>query len=289
MLRNILLSGAAIAALSTTAFAADLPSRKAPPVEPYVAAPIFTWTGFYIGANAGASFGGNRGIDASGAFLAPANAAFLPFAQIPRQDNNVGFTGGVTIGYNYQFSNVVFGFEGDANYLSRGTNASFSRAGIPAAPFGFGAPPNTLAVTRNNSDGDFFATARLRLGYSFDRALFYVTGGAAFRGNNNSNNYVVTYTNAGGATIASFADRGGSNNNNIGYTVGGGIEYAFNNNWSMKAEYLYSSFSGGNRALTDPANPAFSYTVRNRDDFSIARAGLNYKFGGPASSVVARY
>ncbi len=130
---------ALLAGVATSALAADLPTRKAPPAPAVYAPPIFTWTGFYVGVNGG--YGVNSG--SSSDFGNPSG----------------GFVGG-TAGYNYQMGQLVLGVEGDvdwANLTSGGTNA----------------------VGAYNTNIDTLLTVRARAGYAIDRTLLYVTGGYA--------------------------------------------------------------------------------------------------------------
>ncbi|BAT60475.1 hypothetical protein GJW-30_1_03018 [Variibacter gotjawalensis] len=123
-----------------------------------------------------------------------------------------GVTGGGQIGYNFQFSpNFVFGLEADVQ----------------------GADIKSGAVTTN-----LWGTVRGRVGYAFDNALVYGTGGYAW----------------GRTELGALKDT------RSGYAVGGGLEYAFAPNWSTKVEYLYVDLEG--RAA----------------DFSVVRLGVNYRF-----------
>lgn len=137
-----ILIGALLAGVASSALAADLPTRKAPPV-PYVAPPLFTWTGFYIGANGGGGFASMDHSD--GVFHGPS-----------------GGLGGVTAGYNYQMNQFVLGLEGDFDW----GDISSRRTLDPFGSFG-------------KINMDEFATARVRAGMAFDRSLVYLTGGYA--------------------------------------------------------------------------------------------------------------
>ena len=196
------LTAAGAIAIAGSAFAADLPSRRAP--APYLAPPpVFTWTGFYIGLNAGAGFrtntnNGNNFLN--GGFGGNSNG------------NNVAFIGGGQIGYNWQTGPIVFGLETDAQYRSS---------------FGVGNNGGLFGNTNQRNDG-FLGTARGRIGYAFSPMfMIYATGGAAYGNtfaNANNNNFL----------FGGFGGFGGNNNNNnfrVGYTVGGGLEYAFTPNW----------------------------------------------------------
>lgn len=276
-MKNFLTTAAALAALvaSMPALAADLPARyaKAPA---YVAAPIYNWTGFYIGANAGYGFSDNDTITTTG--QAPINVTNVNAGARAASVglNRDGFVGGGQIGYNWQTGpNFVFGVEADIAY----TDFNRSRT-IATFPIG-GALP-TLNNTFN-SKMDYFGTVRGRLGYSFGQTLLYATGGFAYGDVDNSASFF------GPAGNLQFFGR--NSGVKTGYTVGGGIEHAFTSNWSVKAEYLYYDLGSSNVnvaviPLLVGQGGGTGYDTRFRNDGHIVRAGLNYKFGGP---IVARY
>jgi outer membrane immunogenic protein len=137
-----ILIGALLAGVASSAFAADLPTRKAP-AAPYIAPPIFTWTGYYIGINGGGAWGSME--HSAGIFSDPSGGLI-----------------GITTGYNYQMNQFVIGFEGDFDWGDISSHNTID----PLGSFG------KINVQE-------FATARARLGMAFDRALFYVTGGYA--------------------------------------------------------------------------------------------------------------
>jgi len=196
-MKKILLSSVALLGLTAGAMAADLPSRRAP--APIVAAvPVFTWTGFYVGVNAGYGWNSDDEVTIDGVTF--------------ELDNEGGFVGGAQVGYNYQIGSFVVGLEGDIQYADFGGDDDFSSS-------------------------DWFGTARARAGVAFDRALVYATGGFAFADDAN------------------------------GWTVGGGVEYAFTNNLSAKVEGLYVNL--------DTDTPVGSYDA----EFGVVRAGLNFRFG----------
>lgn len=257
------------AATVSVAAAADLPTRMAPPMM--AAAPIFTWTGVYVGANLGGGFN-NSG--SSNSFFYPLNAitgsegSNGTLRLNGKRGDDVGFTGGAQIGYNYQFGagpGLVVGVEADAQYLSFGGR---SRAGTTDYTFSaltpFGTPANGLAfadpsatvVHKSARDIDYFGTVRGRLGYAFNQSLAYVTGGLAY----------------------------GGGDTDIGYAVGGGFEYAISRNLSVKLEGLYVNLdtkktAGAGTSIYDVTTNTLTITDRNRNqDFEVARVGLNYRF-----------
>jgi outer membrane immunogenic protein len=235
VIHKLLLSTVALAALAGTAFAADLPSRQAPPVYVPPPIPVFTWTGIYIGGQVGYAFGkDSNNIN-------------------PSSSSTSGVIGGAHIGYNYQLpNNIVVGLEGDVE----GSSAR--------------ATTNYGAVTGYYNEA-IQGSVRGRAGYAVDRALFYATGGAAFGGIRN--NYFK------GAAEDSVS------HTRIGYTVGGGVEYAINNNWSVRAEYRYTDFGHYTDYLTNTAAgaPYTKHDAENRVEL-----GFSYKFDTLAP-VVARY
>jgi outer membrane immunogenic protein len=235
-MKKILLAGVALAALSGAASAADLPARTAP-VAPIIAAvPVFTWTGFYVGVNAG--YGWNSG---DSQYVDPA------FGYTANGDDDGGFIGGAQVGYNYQIGSFVLGVETDLQYANVGNK----NAGYYAGYYG-----------SDDSDG-YFGTVRARAGVAFDRALIYVTGGLAY-GDLGNNNYY-------GLNTTDYYYGGGGDDSNWGWTLGGGVEYAFTNNLTAKVEGLYVNL--------DTKNSGGLYYTGNGDtEFGVVRAGLNYKF-----------
>lgn len=159
-MKKILLSSVALLGLTAGAMAADLPSRRAP--APIVAAaPIFTWTGFYVGVNAGVGF--NNGDD---------DIVFGTDTIFADSDDDASFVGGAQVGYNYQMGSFVVGVEGDLQWADFGST-TYDFTGIGTGGL----------YTTDSSD--WFGTVRGRVGVAFDRALIYATGGWAFTDNRN--------------------------------------------------------------------------------------------------------
>ena len=263
----------AVVLASGAAFAADLPRRTAPPA--FIAPPVFTWTGFYIGVNAGYAFGDQNSNRLTPNFGAALNAGF---PAIGRGRSNDGFTGGGQIGYNFQYgNNFLVGFETDINYLSNGGNRR-STGYFLGAPFAAG---STLVVNDSRSGDGYLGTVRGRLGYTFDRTLLYVTGGLAYGELGSQRNGTATFFAPNGAQGATFTQGGGSDTR-VGYALGAGLEYAFTQNWTAKVEYIYADLGGDKRRIyTDltGANPNFNFIAsKQSSSTNIVRVGLNYKF-----------
>ena len=120
----------------------------------------------------------------------------------------------------------------------------------------------------------FFATVRGRGGIAFDRFLVYGTGGVAF-GNRRDFGNTFLGTTFGGVDL--FTTNTGSNTA-VGYTVGAGVEYAFLNNWSIKAEYLFADLGRNRRTFVSPFTGAGVIIDARREQSHIVRVGLNYRF-----------
>jgi outer membrane immunogenic protein len=163
------ISAAAILA-SGSAFASDLPTHKAPPPPPPV--PVFTWTGFYIGLNAGVAVNSSYNPVFVAGGLFPTSASNLVLGT---NSGGTGFTGGAEAGYNWQTGAVVFGLETDINYIDR---SGVKNGTYATNPVGYGAAYPTYTLSGFDQD-NWFGTVRGRVGYAADRALFFVTGGLA--------------------------------------------------------------------------------------------------------------
>jgi outer membrane immunogenic protein len=264
MFRKLLLSTVAVTAMVGSAYAADLPSRRAPPPMAYAPpVPIFTWTGLYVGINAGAAFRGNSNI----VYPSSAFGGAVPLPGLSTNtSNNARFIGGGQVGYNWQINQFVLGVETDFQGLTRANNNLYG---------GYG----------SNGGAGYLGTVRGRLGVAMDRFLVYGTGGFAY-GNTNSNNTVIGLNNFG---APAYFTNYSNNNIRVGYAVGAGVEYAFTPNWSVKVEYLFADLGRNNRTYLAPGGLS-GFTVNNREQDHIIRAGLNYRFGwaGPGP-VLARY
>ena len=295
-MKQFLMGTTIFAGLTASALAADLPRRAAPPV--FTPVPVFTWTGFYAGFNAGYGFGtqDNRAPTVVGV---PAAAGLFAVGAVPvpgafafsNRSNNDGFVGGGQVGYNYQFtpgSGVVIGIEADAQYVDFGRDRNrFAFATVPGGDI----TPGSLVFNPNGLSGlDYFGTVRGRLGYAFDRTLVYGTGGFAYG--------------SGGGRDFGLPNRS-TDDFQTGYAVGGGVEFALptdsflnffrSSAVTFKIEGLYVNLDRGNRNngifAINPAGAAVGVTspgvvlvsgganVRRDTEFAVVRAGLNYKFG----------
>src|SRR6476469_10902492 len=268
MLRKILMTTVAASAMAGSAYAADLPSRQPPPA--YVPpVPIFTWTGFYIGANVGGVFRANNSSPLDNAVFFGGAAPLGALIVANNNNNNGRFLVGGQAGVNWQINNFVLGIEGDGDVAIGGNN-------------------NFPGFLNPRTNTGFFGTVRGRGGIAFDRLLVYGTGGVAFGTRRDFGNTFIG-TSFGVPTL--FTTNTGSNTA-IGYTVGAGVEYAFLNNWRLKGEYLFTDLGANRRSFISPATGAGVIINARREQFHIVRVGLNYKFNwgfGAAAPVVASY
>jgi outer membrane immunogenic protein len=204
-MKKFLLTTVALVALGATvpALAADLPARAPYTKAPAYAAPLYNWTGFYVGGHIGGVFSDNSSFGG----LSTGN------------NGNARFLGGLQGGADYQFHpNWVIGAEAEYSWIA-GNNGSII---FPGAVGG--------QTFTNSQRGLGSVTGRI--GYTWGPGLLYVKGGYAFSDNNNS------LVNGAGAAVP-FALSGNQTN---GYTVGAGLEYMFTQNWSAKIEYQYYNF-----------------------------------------------
>jgi outer membrane immunogenic protein len=259
--RKLIIAGAACL-ITVPAVAADLPV-KAPLAPPSLA---FSWTGLYIGGNAGYHWDRDRATTAAdpvGWTVAGAAAidAITPGTVRPR-----GFAGGVQAGYNWQMGTMLWGFEADVDWLDGRAARSVT---------GFGGGVNPLDVFTTAARDRLLATFRGRIGLVFDRSLVYVTGGLAV----SDARFTDSFGSFGNTVIATTT----TSSTRAGWTVGGGWEYAFFERWSAKFEYLYADFGRFNTSIPSCVGcaPGSDITVRHHFTENIARVGLNYRLGGP--------
>lgn len=218
--------------------AADL-RRPAPVAAPVPVAYVHNWTGFYFGGHIGGGWS-DRCLTTEFGTGACSDAS--------------GWLGGGQVGWNFQTGQFVFGVEFSGSWSDiGGGNASGSLPG----GWWFSSEGKTLLMLTG------------RLGYSVDRALFYVTGGGAWA-RNSANLY-----NGAFVTTVDF-DR-------QGWTIGGGFEYAFSPNWSLAGQYNFVDLGSKDLYFAIPdVNGSVS------QDLHIATLRLNYRFGWGAP-VTARY
>jgi outer membrane immunogenic protein len=267
--------------------AADLPApsyTKAPAMS----APVSNWTGFYVGANGGYGWK-NTDVTETPGDPNTARVAF-GFTNVPPATASFakkGGLGGIQLGDNWQFTDrLVAGVETDFDW------SDVKGDGSAPTTIAFGATPATFNASQKI---EWFGTLRARLGYlPTDNLLLYATGGLAYGrvdesanvvlppgASNSTGNFGFGYacgTFYGNATCFT----GAQSRTSAGWAVGGGAEYAFSRNVSLKFEYLYVNLGSGTFAsptvVVSALTPSFLNTSSGDAAFGLARIGLNYRF-----------
>jgi outer membrane immunogenic protein len=243
MKRSFVLSAVLTSVLAGSAMAADMPT-KSPVYRPEA----FSWSGFYVGAVAGAGIVTPQFND-KGNFLT--GGAW--------QTGDWAFTGGGTVGYNWQSGSAVFGVEADFSWTS------FDRS-----------LTNPQFISQFDAKWNWFSTVRARFGLALDRTLVYATAGVAIV----DQDYEV-FRQGNGCGPASGDPCAKLSKTEVGLALGAGVEYALASNWSFKAEYLFIKLPTKDIGLSFANAPGntFQYTT----DAHFARVGLNYRFDGPGA------
>jgi outer membrane immunogenic protein len=253
MKKSLLVLAGAVA-LAGSATAADMPAayKALPP------APVFTWTGCYLGGNGGGGRAHDDWQQTGGLALGPVRAN--------------GWLGGAQGGCDYQVSSFVFGIEGQYDSADMHGIALITQAG-------------SATGAQLTSGVDRIATATGRIGYAFDHVLLYAKGGAAYA----HYNHELASVNFSSPPVPLLA--GGQNV--TGFVVGGGFEVAIWQNLSFKAEYNYFDL-GTNGAPLNCVGAACNGGGANGITFDIHQRmqtfmlGVNYRFGG-LGPLVAKY
>ena len=295
-------SAIALAISAGPALASDLPSTREPPPLPpepapyFAPAPVSNWTGFYVGLNAGGTFGGDNNIYvAAGALSSNVDAAALSATGSGTGDGNFGgFIGGGEIGRNWQLApTIVAGVETDIQGVAGdGGGSSFASA----AP-GVLAPGHTflgsVAVSRSLN---YLGTLRGRIGYlATPSLLLYATGGLAYGGTSLSSSFLGTESKGAGVVVGESYNGVASSSSQVGWTAGGGLEWMFARNWSAKVEYLYYDLGlvsiGGPLQLYSERGTGYGASQTSTQfNGHVVRAGLNYHFGSSTPApVLAKY
>jgi outer membrane immunogenic protein len=273
-MRRIVLAAAALMMLGNVASAADLaPGTYTKAPSPAVS-PVYNWTGFYAGINGG--WGENKTTGDSyclnpAGVLNGVGCGIFP-------NGNVSPSGGLfggQAGYNFQSGHMVYGFEADIQWSDiKGSSSAFTH--FPQVGLaGLFTTPGTFAMSQSL---DWFGTARGRVGYAWDRVLLYATGGLIYGRENVSS--AVNFTSGVSYLSSDVSVR-------AGWTVGGGLEYAFTNNWSGRVEGLY--YDMGSETISSGSSPAVTGFTRAGVfgyQGAIVRGAIDYRFDGP---IVARY
>ena len=243
-----------VLAMATAAEAADLPVAPAPVYLPLA----FTWTGFYLGGNIGGAWARDQWSESQFGMNLSVGAS------------GGHFIGGGELGFNYQIGTFVIGIDGDFDWSGNNPNATGNQVFIPAIAQQF------QIVSTNK----WVATAAARFGFAVGHVLLYSKAGGGWVGNSG----LVVNDLTTGASIGGF-----NSGANAGWLVGGGVEWAVTDNWTVKLEYDYLGLKGQSFVIPPTSPFLVGDTFANSPhNLQMAKVGVNYLFnwGGP---VVARY
>ncbi len=286
-MRHLLLGSALIVSLA----GASGQANAAPPP------PIWSWTGYYVGANIGYSWGRSNGTvtfsDAgSGALLSSAGTDF----------GLNGVIGGGQLGYNWQRSDWIFGLEADIQgSAQKGSGTAICPGGSLGAPpaslfsacapghIGDTAPFNVAAlpvIDTLSQQLDWFGTVRGRVGPTITPTVFaFITGGLAYgqvsTTNSVSGTNLIGPQGVNGVTVVPVGASMSNSTIRVGWTIGAGIEGVLSGNWSGKIEYLYVDLGTVSGSFVTPViAPSGAFVISNYSSHitdSIFRVGINYK------------
>jgi outer membrane immunogenic protein len=267
------LSAAAIVSLGLAALvpAAATAADIAQPV--YKAAPVaaaYDWNGFYAGGHVG--YGWGR-FDHSLAGLGPDWAGPLPAflnTHLSPDLKDGSLLGGLSLGANLRQGRVVWGLEADISWTGLKDSQQSSAPNPNNA--------TVLHIFSSETKVDWLATLRARVGWLLnDQTLPYVTGGLAIGGVRSSST-MIERCNGCGIPFADIVFAGSSSTTSVGWSLGGGFEYAFAPRWTLKAEYLHVDLGKESFRNTEPANPNLWQDISVKTTIDLVRVGANYRF-----------
>jgi outer membrane immunogenic protein len=264
-MKKNLLAGIAAAALYSA------PALAAPPPA------VFNWSGWYIGGNIGAgvqdahsSYVGLSNPFAGGLFDTAVAVGALPSRM---NQNDTGFVGGASIGFNAQNGNVVSGIVSDFTWMNLHDTSTITTSVVP----------NPTLTTSTETKTDWLTTLRGRAGIlTSQQSLLYLTAGLALgevKG--------TTSINPPSCGTNAFCSTGSKSSTRVGWTVGAGYEQSLSVGWTAMVEYLYYDLGHISYTATEisagfPANAGNpNYTAHTNITGQLFRVGLNYRFGNP--------
>jgi outer membrane immunogenic protein len=246
-MRKVLSVCAALALMGVSAQAADVLVKKAPQRS---AAPVWSWTGFYLGGHLGGAWGRSDWFEDASESGGGFNPGF--------QDAAIGASsliGGGQVGADYQSGWAVFGVQADADLAN--LNATQGTCFPELVAQGF---QNSCTVHI-----DTMGTVTGRIGAAFDRTLLYALAGLAWEHEHLDNVCVG----CGGLS--------GSMTTRNGWTFGAGLEYALLGNWSVFVQYNYMRFGTRDLQFSLVPSGAPDFTENIRDQINVIKAGINYR------------
>lgn len=245
MRHALLLATAVIGITANGALAADLGGVYETPIAP-APAPVFSWTGIYLGGHVGYGWSNKDWTLIRNAGPQPSNE----IGSVITSHDADGALGGVQLGYNYQRNGIVLGAEGEFSWTGMNGDSSWENSG--------------REYRDASTDINWIATLAGRVGFAFDRKLLYVKGGIAWADED--------FSHTGGEGTVRHLSGGDTR---TGWLIGAGLEYALDSNWSLKAEYDYLNFGSDKVSLTDGDVTAI-FDIDQ--DMHVVKVGINYKF-----------
>ena len=251
----------------------------------------FDWSGPYVGLNAGwnsanssvspstATTNQLTGVSAGAGAVTVAPATF---STAPMDFSTQSWAAGGQVGFNRQSGHFVYGLEGDMDGTG-GHARQFSNYALPATAL---TSANAVSIERGTAP-DWTASVRGRVGWAVDRVLFYGTGGLGLADARQSAfySYTPTVTSAvatanPGVAYGPYGNLSGEDRVMVGWTAGGGAEFALNRAVSIGAEYRHSDYGDANVALgSNAAGATHEFTrIGLSDDQLLAK--VNFRFGG---------
>jgi outer membrane immunogenic protein len=242
------------ALMSSTAFAADFENDSGVGVRED------RWSGFYMGAHVGIAYS-DTPLRYEGAPLNTCAAITGSVADCNTQGNvnSNGLAGGVQAGFNHQTGYIVWGVEGEVAWRGNNGKTTF----LPS-----------FGVTQTFEESNrWLVTLRPRIGFAYDRAIIYATGGVAWGSVGHTATFFDPLRLVGGIPLT-FSQ----SDTRIGWTTGTGIEYALTPHWSFKGEYLYVDL--GTTSISNPGVTGSWWPTNAKfiEQEHLLRAGLNYRF-----------
>ena len=282
-----LMAGGISAGLPTAAMATDLPV----PAPIYTKAPIITkapaevwnWNGFYLGGNVGGAIeniSGHSDFVDTAPFGIPSTPQSNPFS-------SAGLIGGVQAGYNWQVApRYVLGVEGDWDWLRTRyglcrPTSNLNAPCIDGGPAGDGGFLNNAGIENIAGEARWLASARARAGVTWDRFMFYATGGAAWGSIKTTESLSCLADGCGASSTLKLAASSSSTEIKAGWVAGLGVEAMLAAHWSVRAEWLHYDLGNLTNTLATVGNTGIQSAVWSHSErFEAIRAGVNYHFGG---------
>ena len=264
-LKTLIAAVVIVGGVSSVAIADGYDYEYEPVGKSFAAPPIFAWTGWYAGMNAGwirSQTDSKRRV--TGVF----ETLFADFYPRSLSNDQDGFLAGLTLGYNQKMGAAfVGGVEADIAYTDIDGSQTRSITGPdPLPPFG-----TRTQTTRLSQEMNWFGTVRARAGWlASQQMLLYVTGGLAYADLETRGSATVVPTGA-----LPFTASGKSSDWKAGWTVGGGLEWLMGNKTTFKGEYLYYDLNDTSVTGATTAFPGSTATYKNENTGHIIRMGLN--------------